>query len=63
MEDKMGKKAEQEIRANPKGTLKVTKKPYVSPQLIEYGNVEKLTRSGLGSGADGGTGSMAMKCL
>ncbi len=37
---------------NSEGTLKVAKKPYVSPQLTEYGNVEKLTQSGNGSGTD-----------
>jgi hypothetical protein len=52
MEDSMGKKAEDETRTNPEGTLKVAKKPYASPQLIEYGNVEKLTQSGNTSGAD-----------
>ena len=52
MEEKMGKKAEEKIEANPGGTLKVAKKPYISPQLIEYGNVEKLTRNGGLTGAD-----------
>ena len=46
MEDKMEKKAEEETRTNSEGTLKVAKKPYASPQLTEYGNVEKLTRGG-----------------
>jgi len=60
----MEKKTEQEIRANPEGTLKVAKKPYVSPQLTEYGNVEKLTRGGQGSGTDGGSDpTMMMVCL
>jgi len=63
MEDKMEKKAEENIRANPKGKLKVTKKTYASPQLTEYGNVEKLTRGGTGSGADGGPAGMSMGCL
>ena len=59
----MGKKAEDETRTNSESTLKVAKRPYASPQLTEYGNVEKLTRSGQGSGTDGGTGSMQMQCL
>jgi len=63
MEDSMGKKAEDETRTNPKGKLKVTKKTYASPQLTEYGNVEKLTRGGTGSGADGGPAGMSMSCL
>ena len=46
---------------NSEGTLKVAKKPYVSPQLIEYGNVEKLTQNGGSSGTDS-RGMMAM-CL
>ena len=37
---------------NSEGTLKVAKKPYVSPQLTKYGNVEKLTQGGAGSGTD-----------
>ena len=45
---------------NSEGTLKVAKKPYVPPQLTAYGNVEKLTQGGHGSGTD--KGSM-MKCL
>ena len=61
MEDKMGKKAVDETRNNSEGTLKVAKKPYVSPQLTEYGNVEKLTQNGSSSGTDS-RGMMAM-CL
>jgi len=59
----MGKKAEDETQTNSESTLKVAKKPYVSPRLSEYGNVEKLTRGGNGSGADGGPAGMSMVCL
>jgi len=40
-----------------------TKKAYISPQLIEYGNVAKLTGKA-GSNADGKSGMlMAQQCL
>jgi len=39
------------------------KKPYAPPRLIAYGTVGKLTQTGFGSAADGGTGNMLMKCL
>ena len=46
------------------GGRRVTKKPYRSPQLTEYGNVAKLTQSTAGSGADGGRKASQMKtCL
>ena len=60
MEDKMERKVKEETRTNSEGMLKVAKKPYVSPQLTEYGNVEKLTRSGGVSGTDA---MSAMACL
>jgi hypothetical protein len=34
------------------------KKPYVSPAILEYGSIAKLTESGLGSGVDGPVGFM-----
>jgi hypothetical protein len=34
------------------------KKPYVSPALIEYGDIAKLTESGGASGVDGPVGFM-----
>ena len=39
---------ELESKDNPQ----VTKKPYASPKLTEYGNVQKLTQSGAGSGTE-----------
>ena len=40
------------------------KKPYRSPELIEYGSVAKLTQANAGSGADGGMkASQMMTCL
>jgi hypothetical protein len=64
MEDKMERKSQKETQTNSQGTLKVEKKPYASPQLTEYGNVEKLTRGGQGSGTDGGSDpTMMMVCL
>ncbi len=56
----MERKAEEETRANPEAK-QVGKKPYVSPELTEYGGVEKLTRTGGASGADGAR--MGMTCL
>ena len=46
-------------------TVKPTsKKPYVTPKLVAYGSVSKLTQSGQGSGTDGGPpGFMAKMCL
>ena len=39
----------------------VQKKAYVTPWLVEYGNLEKLTQGGNGNGADaGGGGPMTM---
>ena len=58
----MGRKAEEETRTNSEGTLKVAKKPYASPRLTEYGNVEKLTRGAAGTAADGMSGTF-MTCL
>ena len=40
------------------------KKTYISPNLLEYGNIAKLTQNGQGSGNDGGgSASMMMMCL
>ena len=39
------------------------RKPYVSPKLQMYGSVAKLTRTGNGTGADGGAVGMTMVCL
>ena len=38
------------------------KKTYISPNLLEYGNIAKLTQGGQGTGADTGT-TMMMMCL
>jgi len=62
MEDKMERKVKEETRTNSEGMLKVAKKPYVSPQLTEYGNVEKLTRGGSGTATDG-VNTMMGGCL
>ncbi len=44
-------------RTSSKGT-------YISPRLVEYGSVAKLTQSGQGSGSDGGAiAGMMMVCL
>jgi len=42
-------------------TLGPSKKPYVKPQLIEYGPVEKLTHTGTSNLGD--AGPMMMACL
>jgi len=43
---------------------RTAKKPYVTPCLVEYGSVAKLTQNGNGTGADGGmTAGMMMMCL
>jgi hypothetical protein len=39
-----------------------SKKAYTTPQLIEYGPVEKLTASGSGTVGDGGL-MMMLPCL
>ena len=47
----------------PVRTLAVKSK-YLSPTLVEYGSVAKLTQSGAGSGNDGNvTAGMMMNCL
>jgi hypothetical protein len=38
------------------------KRPYVAPELVEYGTVAKLTQTGGGSVFDGG-GMMRTSCL
>jgi hypothetical protein len=41
-----------------------SKKAYAPPRLVEYGNIAKLTQTGAGPGADGGTtAGMMMACL
>ncbi len=50
---------------------KTAKKPYVTPCLVEYGSVAKLTQGGAGSVTDGGMMGagmrmgmgMGMRCL
>ena len=43
---------------------RIVKKTYLSPSLVEYGSVAKLTQSGMGSGTDGGTmAGFMMMCL
>jgi len=59
----MERKAQEEIRTKSEGSLKVAKKPYALPQLIEYGNVEKLTRSGGSTRTDYLGAAMRMRCL
>jgi hypothetical protein len=40
------------------------KKPYTTPQLLDYGSIAKLTQTGNGTGADGGLiAGMRMVCL
>ena len=40
------------------------KKPYSTPQLVDYGSIAKLTQTGNGTGADGGgIPGMTMVCL
>ena len=36
----------------------LVKKPYVSPALLEYGSIAKLTEAGIGTGVDGPVGFM-----
>ena len=44
--------------------INTPKRQYSTPTLTTYGPVSKLTQSGNGSGADGGTQSgMMMPCL
>ena len=38
------------------------KKTYISPNLLEYGNIAKLTQGGHGTGSDSGA-TMMMMCL
>jgi len=60
----MERKTQEKTRTNSEGTPKIAKKPYASPQLIEYGNVAKLTQGLTGSGTDGGPAGMSlMMCL
>jgi hypothetical protein len=42
---------------------KVGKKAYVSPNLLEYGTVAKLTQNGTGTATDAQTGPNKMACL
>ncbi len=55
----------EESRPSRPGTqLPAVKKTYVSPSLLEYGGIAKLTQNGAGSGADGGSvAGMMMVCL
>ena len=36
-----------DLQKNQKGEAQKRRKPYVKPQVIEYGGVEKLTQSGI----------------
>jgi hypothetical protein len=43
---------------------KANKKEYVTPHLLEYGNIAKLTKTQTGTGTDGGAaGHSLMMCL
>ena len=44
--------------------VKNVKKPYATPEVVEYGSVAKLTQSGAGSISDGTfTNSQLKSCL
>jgi hypothetical protein len=47
---------------SPKPRSEGCKKAYTTPQLVEYGPVEKLTASGTGTVGDGGL-MMMLQCL
>jgi hypothetical protein len=58
----LGKNPEGQVSTPPKAGCE--KRPYVRPALVAFGSVAKLTQSGSGSGADGGTiPGMTMPCL
>jgi hypothetical protein len=43
---------------------RIVKKTYLSPSVVEYGSVAKLTQNGAGSGVDNGTtAGMMHMCL
>jgi hypothetical protein len=52
-----GKSGSQEIQPEVANKAQV-RKPYVSPALLEYGSIAKLTESGVASAADGPVGFM-----
>jgi hypothetical protein len=51
----MARQSEAENSLNRANPLTVVKKAYASPCLWEYGSIAKLTQSGNGTGADGGS--------
>ena len=53
---------QQDNRQTPVKTP-AAKKPYTTPQLVDYGSIAKLTQGGNGTGADGGPPGMSMVCL
>ena len=53
----MNQDRKQEVSAAP------DRKQYVSPVLVEYGSISKLTQTGAGPFADGGVGFMNGACL
>ena len=60
----MFEKLDESRSANSAAPGSTMKKTYLSPSLVEYGSVAKLTQSGNGSGVDGGpTAGMMMVCL
>jgi hypothetical protein len=60
----MSETGEEKQPLNPVVPRSGTKSMYLSPSLVEYGSVAKLTQNGQGSGADGGaTAGMMMVCL
>jgi hypothetical protein len=49
---------------DPRKSDQKSKRIYVPPRLVEYGNIAKLTQTGNGPGADGGLiAGMMMVCL
>ena len=46
-------KSTKELQKARRSFNRSSKKPYVRPHLVEYGNVAKLTTSGSGAGSDG----------
>jgi hypothetical protein len=57
----MEKFAEQDVTQNQQGP-KPARKPYTPPQMIEYGQIAKLTRGSSGTVGDG-TGMNMPACL
>lgn len=53
----------QQPDADDRRTTRLTKKPYATPVVTEYGSIAKLTQSGAGSISDFGGGSQLKSCL